>query len=179
MEMFKDTYQFYFLLKNSVITVAVKDNIIAEHDNKMHQYVLDFYNNERIFNTSEDFEKFFEEIISPIRERAESIIAVYNEEEYICEVEVSSIDDDRQMGTEVIYEIKFYDPQSEDYIVAAEVSEYPYGSFSIYDKNSQVEIDDEAILLYFHKQQNDNDIEDRPDNSDFDASDIDLDLDPD
>ncbi|GGH22044.1 hypothetical protein [Mucilaginibacter phyllosphaerae] len=176
MEVFKDSYQFYFVLPQSILTVVVKESIVAELNNKMHQHTLDFYNNEVAFENIDEFEKYFNNIIRPIREWAEGIIAIYNGDKYLCEVEVSSIDTDRQMGVEVLYDIKFYDPESEEDIVAAEVSEYPNGIFSIYDKHGEVETEDEKILAYFYKHQQDNDSPDDEDAHEIDPSDIDLDF---
>lgn len=61
------------------------------------------------------------------------------------------------MGLEVLYEVKFYDDELDEEIIVVEVSEYPPGFFSIYDSNSEVSYDEQDVLRYFHKQ-NENDI---------------------
>lgn len=176
MEVFKDSYQFYLVLPQSILTLVIKESIVAEFNNKMHQYTLDFYNNEKNFDDFQEFQRYFEDIIKPIREWAEGIVASYEGDEYLCEVEVSHIDTDRQMGTEIIYTVKFYNPESEEDIIAAEVSEYPYGLFSIFDKNQEVETDDEKILAYFYKHHRDDSTEDDDDRQQLDPPDFDMDF---
>lgn len=149
-EQFKDGYLIYLSLTKTILNIKVGDLILVELDNKLNQLTLDFYSNQRTFNSVADFTRFFESIDSSFTDRTSGIVVSYKNENRQCEVEVGYIDTDRQMGQEVIYEIKFYDEETEEEIIAIEVSEYPMGAFNIYDVHPDVEFNTSEVLNYFY-----------------------------
>lgn len=147
-EKFKDFWIIDVTLHNTILHMEIKENIIVDIDNAMHQYLLDFGKDEKSFNSFDKFRQFFETLINGIREQAKDIYAKYKGQEYVCEIEATSVDPDRQMGPETLYTVSFTDEDGEE-IVALEISEYPMGAFSIFEKNSEVEIDEEKVMAYF------------------------------
>lgn len=161
-ERFKDTFLIYVILPNVILNVRVGDKLIVDLDNKLKQLTLDFYSNQRTFDSIIDFTAFFRSLHSSLIDRNAGIYVTYKGEEVLCNVEVSSIDSDRQMGQEVIYDITLYDEEIDENIVAIEVSEYPMGSFNIFDAHQDVKFDDGEVLNYFYRQN------EEPPNMDFD-----------
>jgi hypothetical protein len=150
-EKFKNDLIIDVILSNTILNIRVGENIIVDINNSMHQYLLDFSKNEKVFENFKDFETFFNSIISGIREKSKGLYATYEGEEYLCEIEVTSVDPDRQMGPETLYAVSFANNDGEE-IIAAEISEYPMGAFSIYEQNSDVEIDESKILDFFQQE---------------------------
>jgi hypothetical protein len=107
--------------------------------------------NEKVFDSFADFEVFLNMVINGYIEKTKGLYVKYKKEEYLCAIDVISVDPDRQMGTETIYEITFEDTDGEQ-IKVAEISEYPMGAFSIHDINTDVELNEETALNYFHEQ---------------------------
>ncbi|HVT62209.1 MAG TPA: hypothetical protein VHD33_01815, partial [Legionellaceae bacterium] len=93
---------------------------MVDLDDRLNQLTLDFYKNQKSFNNILEFTKFFRSLHNSLIDRNAGIYITYKGEEVLCDVEVSHIDADRQMGPEVIYEIKFYDEELEEDVVAAE-----------------------------------------------------------
>lgn len=156
-EKFKDFWIMDILLKNALLNIVIKENITVEINNSMHQYLLDFAKNEKSFETFDEFKTFFQSLINGIKEQANNIYAIFEGEEYICEIEVTSVDADRQMGPETLYSVIFNDNDGNE-VIALEISEYPMGAFSIFERNPKVEIDEDKVLKYFYY--NDADYED-------------------
>jgi len=154
LDQFKDTYLIYVVLPNTILNIRINDKIIVDIDNKLNQLTLDFYKNEKSFDNVRDFTTFFRSLHSSLIDRDAGIYVTYKGQEILCYVEVSSIDSDRQMGPEVIYEIKFYDEEIEDEVIAVEVSEYPMGSFNIFNSHDDIEFNEREIIDYFYSQNN-------------------------
>jgi hypothetical protein len=147
-EKFKDFWIMDVILNNTILHIEIKDKIYVDINNAMHQYLLDFSKNEKSFNNFEEFRQFFLSIVKGIREQTKDIYAKYKEQAYLCEIEATSVDPDRQMGPETIYTVSFSDEEGDE-IIALEISEYPMGAFSILKRNSDVEIDENKVLKYF------------------------------
>ncbi len=157
-EKFKDFWIIDIILNNTILHIEIKDEINVDINNAMHQYLLDFGKNEKSFNSFGEFRKFFLSIISGIKEQMKDIYAKYKGQKYICEIEATSVDPDRQMGPETLYTVSFTDEEGEE-IIALEISEYPMGAFSIFEKNSEVEIDEEKVMAYFQYDEYNNEYE--------------------
>ena len=134
-----------------IFTIEVSDTIKLQKETTFNQYKFDFAGHDEEFETYEAFEKYFLDKLKIMKADSETLVATYNEKKYICEVEVTSVDGDRQMGAETIYEVTLTDEDGE-IIVVAEVSEYPMGAFSIFQKNDKVEISDQEIIQYFYEK---------------------------
>lgn len=149
-EKFKNYWILDVILNNTILNIRITDKIIVDINNSMHQYLLDFSKDEKSFDNFDDFKIFFQSIIKGLKEKSKGLYGRYKGEEYICDIEVTSVDPDRQMGHETLYKVSFFDKEGEE-IIAAEISEYPMGVFSIYERNSEVDLDESKVLDYFYK----------------------------
>lgn len=151
---FEKFKQFWIIDINTtkfVFTIEVSDTIKLQKETTFNQYKFDFADNDKEFKTYEEFEKYFLRKLEIIKADSETLVATYKGKKYICEVEVTSVDSDRQMGTETIYEITLNDEEGET-IQVAEVSEYPMGAFSVFEKNDEVEISNQDIMQFFYEK---------------------------
>lgn len=150
-EQFKNKTHIDAILNNVILNIVVGQNdIIVNEGSSIQQYLLDFFSNELRFENFNDFKNFFQDIVNRNKERTEGIVAKYKGEEYLCDIEVVSIDPNRGMGTEVTYSISFIDESGEEIQVAI-LSEYPVGSYSFYDINPTVKFEENKALDYFNK----------------------------
>jgi len=150
-ERFKDKWLIDAIFNATILNIVVSKNIIVNTNGSNNQYVLDFYRDERIFESFDEFKIFVNTIIKKYSEKSKGLYVKYKNEEYLCDIEVMSVDVDRQMGPETIYEINFFDNNGEG-VKVAEVSEYPAGAFSIYEINKDVEFNEDAAMRYFQEQ---------------------------
>lgn len=137
-----------------LFTIEVSDTIKIQKETTFNQYKFDFADHDEEFKTFEEFEKYFLNKFEIIKADSETLVATYKGKKYICEVEVASVDADRQMGTETIYEITLVDECGET-IQVAEVSEYPMGAFSVFEQNDEVEISNQEIMQFFYEKPDD------------------------
>lgn len=121
-------------LKSLSLHIFISNIIKVDVNQSLNQYVLDFTKDERIFKNFNQFEIFFLEVVDSYSEKTEGLYIEHYGKEYLCDIEITSIDTDRQMGTETHYEVSFTDGDGEKVIVA-DVREYPMMSFdvNIYD----------------------------------------------
>jgi hypothetical protein len=152
---FKNQWLIDVVFNTTILNIVVGNNIIVNQNNTTKQHVLDFYKNEKVFHSIKEFDNFIHSIIQRYKEKTEGVHATYRGKDYTCDIEVISVDVDRGMGQETIYGISLTDDNGEE-IAVAEVSEYPTGSFSIINVNSEIEFDEGNALNYFHKQMDDN-----------------------
>lgn len=70
---------------------------------------------------------------------------VYKGKSYPFDVEITEIDTERQMGTEVLYDVSIYDIHREQVVIAS-ISEYPEGIFSIFESNRDAIFSEENLI---------------------------------
>lgn len=150
-ERFKDKWLIDAVFSATILNIVVGKNITVNNNGSNNQFVLDFYRDEKIYTSLEEFEIFLNSIIKKYSEKSKGLYVKYKNEEYLCDIEVMSVDVDRQMGPEIKYEINLFDNDGEE-VKVAEVSEYPAGAFSIYEVNKNVDFNKEAALKYFYEQ---------------------------
>lgn len=150
-EQFKDKWLIDAFLKNTILNITVDKIITVDINESINQYVLDFHKNEMAFQSFNEFENFYSSIIKGYSEKTKGLIAKYKGQEYVCDIEVESVDSDRQMGSETIYSVTLIDDDGEE-IHVADVSEYPLGAFSAFRTNDDVDINENDIIKYFQDQ---------------------------
>lgn len=138
-------------LTNNIISMDITDErIVVTRNDSSKKYLLDFYSTEKQINSIDEFKSYFNNIIAGIKSKTEGITIVYNNEVYLCDIEVESVDNDRGMGTEVVYLISFNANNGED-IKVASLQEYPMGSYSFYDINPDIKFDEEKARKYLQR----------------------------
>lgn len=147
-EKINDKYFIDIILNNTILNIIVDNQIKVNLDESINKYLIDFYRNEKLFININDFKEFLNTVVNGYLEKTSGLFVRYNDEDFICEIEVNSIDADRQMGTETFYSLFFTDNDGDEVIVA-EVSEYPIGIFEVFDINEEVEILESEIKEYF------------------------------
>ncbi|MBL6446014.1 hypothetical protein JMN32_06820 [Fulvivirga sp. 29W222] len=147
-EKFKDKWLIDVFLNSNILNIVLDDNISVNVSSQLNHHIIDFFSNERKFQSFEEFKAYFNQVVRGYSEQTDGIYVKYKGEEYLCEIEVTSVDPDRQMGPETLYELSFTN-NSGEHIVAADISEYPMGAFSIYELNEDVEVDEQQVINYF------------------------------
>jgi len=150
-EKFNEKWILDIYLNSLSLHIIIDNNIKVDINESLNQYILDFYKNERIFENFEQFREFFLEIINGYEEKTKGLYVTHNGEDVLCNIEVTSIDPDRQMGPETHYEVSIADENGEP-IVVADVSEYPFASFSVYIPNEEFQEHQHEIEQYFFDQ---------------------------
>lgn len=151
LERFKQLWMLDINTTKFVFTIEISNVIKLQKEVNHNQYKFDFGQPEEIFSNFESFEKYFLDSLGIIKLDNQTLVASYRGMNYVCEVEVASVDTDRQMGPETIYEVTLIDDDGESVRVAG-VSEYPSGAFSVFDKNENVQLSEQAIMRYFYEK---------------------------
>lgn len=138
------------VLVNSIISLDISnEKLRIDHNDSTRKYLLDFYSEEKELNSLEEFKEYLNNIFRGIKTKTEGITVVYKDEEYLCEIEVEAIGE-RGMGTEIIYTVSFESNDGEE-IEVANLCEYPVGSYSFYNVNPLVLLDESEALSYLHR----------------------------
>ncbi|MBO9699943.1 MAG: hypothetical protein J7604_07015 [Sporocytophaga sp.] len=121
--------------KNVEITIEInitgKISIVADSD----WLYFPGLSEDKVFANSQAAINYLKKILAEKKETPFSV--KYNHRNKKANINLSSIDPHRQMGIERIYEIVIFDKGEEK--VIAGVSEYPEGSYTVFEKDEKVE----------------------------------------
>ena len=76
-ERFKDKWLIDLVLNNTMLNIAVNGNIVVDIDNSVNKHVLDFYKNEKVFDSYMGFEIFLNTIIKGYTEKTHGLYVKY------------------------------------------------------------------------------------------------------
>lgn len=147
-ERINDNWILDVFLKRMSLHIFISNNIKVDINQSLNQYILDFSRDERIFETYDQFEVFFLNIVDGYKEESEGLYVEYNGEKHLCHIEITHIDPDRQMGPETHYELSITGEDGEQ-IIVADVSEYPMASFSVFVHDDEFQSYQQEIEQYF------------------------------
>ncbi|TDO96642.1 hypothetical protein [Flavobacterium sp. 245] len=139
----------YIVMPNTILNVIVSDKIVVEVDDNLNKHFANFYQERFNIESIEEFQLLFEKIIIGYKEKTKGLFITYQNNKYLCDIEISSIDKDRGMGIEKIYDINFTDKKNIERF-AAQVSEYPLGIFNLVHIFDDFEITEMEIINYFY-----------------------------
>lgn len=140
----------YIYTNKSIFNISISDKLVVEIDNNQDRYNSSFYNETYIYKSIDEFKELFNKIVVRVTKKEENGLMVkYKGIKYPIYIEISSIDSDRSMGIEKIYDLNIYNSKGEEHFVA-QVSEYPVGAFNVVHIFDGFDISESEIVNYFY-----------------------------
>lgn len=148
-ENFNEKCLIYVNTNKSIFNISISNFIVVEVDNNQDRFNSNFYNESYKFDSVDDFKALFNKLVLRATNKEKQELKVkYKGREYPIYIELASIDKNRSMGTEKIYDLNIYDSKGKEHFVA-QVSEYPLGFFNLVHIFDGFEIQENEIIRFF------------------------------